>query len=246
MSVIAMYPEEFPASSFRADALLGRRAVISGGGSGIGFEIARQLGLHGAAVCIMGRREHVLRDSAEKLRADGVSQVTFCSGDVRDFGSCTAVIEHAVNTFGGIDILINCAAGNFLSPAEGLSPKGFRVVMEIDAFGCFHMSQAAFPHLRKAGTENGDATIINITAEFNRPPFFQLHAAAAKMAINSMTKSHALEWADYGIRVNAIAPGPIANTAGMGKLAGMGGGDTSWKDAGFDPKLPRGLQCGLT
>ena len=85
-----MYPEEFPASSFRADALLGRRAVISGGGSGIGFEIARQLGLHGAAVCIMGRREHVLRDSAEKLRADGVSQVTFCSGDVRqnkDFSS---------------------------------------------------------------------------------------------------------------------------------------------------------------
>lgn len=83
MSVIAMYPEEFPASPFRADILLGRRAVISGGGSGIGFEIARQLGLHGAAVCIMGRREHVLRDSAEKLRADGVGQVTFCSGDVR-------------------------------------------------------------------------------------------------------------------------------------------------------------------
>ena len=83
----------------------------------------------------------------DKTRPSGVLVFLFlilslraCS-KVRDFGSCTAVIEHAVNTFGGIDILINCAAGNFLSPAEGLSPKGFRVVMEIDAFGCFHMSQ---------------------------------------------------------------------------------------------------------
>ena len=83
MSVINMYPEEFPDSPFRPNILKGRRAVVSGGGSGIGFEIARQLGQHGAAVCIMGRREHVLREAVDKLLADGVSSVTFHSGDVR-------------------------------------------------------------------------------------------------------------------------------------------------------------------
>merc|ERR1711957_745667 len=106
--------------------------------------------------------------------------------------------------------------------------------------GVFNMTQATFPYLRKAYQEIGDACVINITAEFNRPPFFQAHASAAKMAIDSLTRSHALEWSDYGIRVNGIAPGPIANTAGAAKLGGMGGGDPDRGAQTIDPNLPRG------
>ena len=89
--------------------------------------------------------------------------------------------------------------------------------------GCrtFHASTAAFLFLRQAAEESGDACILNITAEFFSPPFFAAHAAAAKMAIDSLTRSHSLEWSDYGIRVNGIAPGPIADTPGYDKLAGM-------------------------
>jgi peroxisomal 2,4-dienoyl-CoA reductase len=141
MSVVDVAPKKFPESPFRDNIIAGRRAVISGGGSGIGFEIARQLGLHGAAVCIMGRRENVLQTAVDRLRADGVRHAIFCQGDVRDFDSCAAVAARAVGVFGGVDILVNCAAGNFLSPAEALNAKGFRVVMEIDAFGVFNMSQ---------------------------------------------------------------------------------------------------------
>lgn len=233
-----MSKNEFPESPFKADACKGRTLLISGGGSGIGFEIARQLGLHGARVCLMGRRAPVLEAAVAELRKDGIEAV-FAQGDVRDFNSCKRAVDVTVNAFGRLDILVNCAAGNFLSPAENLSPNAFRTVLEIDTFGVFHLSQAAFPELQKAYQEIGDATIINITAEFTRPPFFQAHASAAKMAIDSLTRSHALEWGDYGIRVNGIAPGPIANTAGIAKLAGDA-------NSRFDPNLPRGLKFGFT
>merc|ERR1712217_516211 len=119
--------------------------------------------------------------------------------------------------------------------------------MEIDAFGTFHVTQAAFPYLKQAASDLGDACVLNITAEFFAPPMFAAHAAAAKMAVDSLTRSHSLEWADYGIRVNGIAPGPIADTTGFDKLAGMGGGDpTARANAPPPVKLPRGLMAGLT
>jgi peroxisomal 2,4-dienoyl-CoA reductase len=126
--------------------------------------------------------------------------------------------------------------------------------MEIDAFGVFNMAQAAFPALQAAYLSHGDALVLNISAEYNRPPFFQMHAAAAKMAINSMTKSLALEWADYGIRSCAIAPGVVADTAGgnlnttksdsksnMNARPSAGGAQAAAR-----PPLPRSLQPGRT
>lgn len=238
-------PSQVPKSPFCRDALAGRVALVTGGGSGIGFEIAKQLGLHGAAVGLMGRREPVLREACNKLRKDGV-QCCFERGDVRQFESCELVVATCVQNFGHLDILINCAAGNFITPIEDLSPKGFRTVMEIDTFGTFHASKAAFPFLKAAANERGDACIINITADFFSPPFFAAHAAAAKMAIDSLTRSTSLEWSDYGIRVNGIAPGPIADTPGFAKLGGMGGGDPSGGLEKSSVDLPRGLMAGLT
>lgn len=236
---------KFPPSPFKSVVTQGRVALITGGGSGIGYEITRQLGLHGASVCIMGRRENVLIDAVKKLKSEGIA-AAYVQGDVRKFDSCVAAVKATVEYFKKLDILVNCAAGNFLAPAENLTPNGFRTVMEIDSFGTFHCSQAAFPELKSAFTQTGDATIINITAAFEYPPFFQMHAAAAKMAINSLTRSMSLEWADYGIRVIGIAPGPIAGTTGMAKLAGMGGSNPEGKDLNLDNSLPRCLQFGLT
>jgi len=239
-------PSSVPKSPFNTDAVRGRVAFITGGGSGIGFEIAQQLGLHGAAVCLMGRREPVLSEACATLEKKGV-RCCYSRGDVRHPESCEEAIALCVRTFGHLDILVNCAAGNFITPIEDLSAKGFRTVMEIDTFGTFNVTQAAFAHLKQAASERGDASILNITAEFYHPPFFAGHAAAAKNAIDSLTRTFSMEWSDYGIRVNGIAPGPIAGTPGFEKLAGMGGGDpTARSDAPTQVKLPRGLMAGLT
>lgn len=116
-----------------------------------------------------------------------------------------------------MNVIINNAAGNFLAPAEDLKPKGFQTVMEIDALGVFTMCHAAFPHLKKAG----DAVIINTSATLHHgATWFQVHASAAKAAIDSLTRTLALEWGEFGIKVVGIAPGPIADTAGLTKLGG--------------------------
>lgn len=140
----------------------------------------------------MGRRANVLEDAVAVLEAEGIC-AAHIRGDVRSEESCEAAVTAAVHKFGKLDILVNCAAGNFLSPAEGLTSKGFRTVMDIDCVGSFNMALAAFPHLKEAASTNGDAVIINITAGFELPPFFQVHASAAKMGVNSLTRSFALE-----------------------------------------------------
>jgi 2,4-dienoyl-CoA reductase [(3E)-enoyl-CoA-producing], peroxisomal len=140
----------------------------------------------------MGRRADVLEDAVAVLEAEGI-QAAHVRGDVRSEESCEAAVAAAVEKFGKLDILVNCAAGNFLSPAEALTSKGFKTVMEIDCVGSFNMALAAFPYLQQTGSTTGDAVIINITAGFELPPFFQVHAAAAKMGVNSLTRSFALE-----------------------------------------------------
>jgi peroxisomal 2,4-dienoyl-CoA reductase len=143
-------------------------------------------------VVVMGRRANVLEDAVAVLESEGI-EASHVRGDVRSEESCEAAVAAAVAKFGKLDILVNCAAGNFLSPAEALTSKGFKTVMEIDCVGSFNMALASFPYLQEAGAASGDAVIINITAGFDLPPFFQVHASAAKMGVNSLTRSFALE-----------------------------------------------------
>ncbi|KAK8698356.1 hypothetical protein V6N13_114479 [Hibiscus sabdariffa] len=172
-------------SPFKADILKGKVGLITGGGSGIGFEISTQFGKHGASVAIMGRRKQVLQAAVSALQSLGIHAVGF-EGDVRNREDAKRVIESTFKHFGRIDILVNAAAGNFLVNAEDLSPNGFRTVMDIDSVASW----------------------------------YQIHVSAAKAAVDSITRSLALEWgADYDIRVNGIAPGPIADTPGLSKLA---------------------------
>merc|ERR1712066_875148 len=121
-----------------------------------------------------------------------------------------------VRELGSLDILINCAAGNFLAPAEQLSPNGFKTVMDIDTLGVFNMSRVAFEHL-KASRFGGVITNITATLHYTAT-WYQSAPVAAKAAIDALTRNLALEWGDYGIRVNTVAPGPIADTPGFRKL----------------------------
>lgn len=195
--------------------MAGKTALVTGGGSGIGFEIARQLGLHGAQIVISGRREQVLQEACRTLEQDGITAHAV-KGDVRAYESCERMVAAAVAHSGHLDILVNCAAGNFLAPAEELTSNGFRTVMEIDAVGTFNMCRAAFLVLSKAG----GATIVNISATLHYgATWYQTHASAAKAAVDSITRSLALEWGSAGIRVAGVAPGPIEGTTGMSKLA---------------------------
>ena len=188
---------------------------FEGGGSGIGFEIARQLGLHGAKVIIMGRRERFLADACTLLKQEGVDCHYF-SGDVRSFDSCSSCVQACVQRFGCLSILVNAAAGNFLANASELSSNAFKTVIDIDLIGCFHMARASFAELAKCET----ASIINISATLHYgATWFQAHASSAKAAIDSLTRSLALEWGSDGIRVTGIAPGPIKGTPGLTKLA---------------------------
>lgn len=163
----------------------------------------------------MGRRKEVLDKAVAQLKAEGIKAFAV-RGDVRKPGEVASAVANAVNEMGGLDILVNGAAGNFLATAEGLRPGGFRTVMEIDAIGTFNMCHACHDQLRKSG----DGVILNISANLHLPAtWYQIHASAAKAAVDSMTRSLALEWGTYKIRSVGIAPGPIEGTPGLKKLA---------------------------
>lgn len=209
-------------SPFRETVLNGKVALITGGGSGICFEIAKQFGLHGARVAIMGRRKLVLDAAVASFRSLGITAIGM-EGDVRRKEDANRVVEKVVNEFGRLDILINGAAGNFLVAPEDLSPNGFKTVMDIDALGTFTMCHAAVKYLKQGGQGKGPTeggAIINISATLHyTATWYQIHVSAAKAAIDSLTRSLALEWGtDYSIRCNGIAPGPIAGTPGLYKL----------------------------
>jgi len=203
---------------FKADVLADRVALITGGGSGIGFEISQQFGVHGVkGVVIMGRRQQFLEDAAKMLTTAGVTTAIW-QGDVRKPEDCRRAVKTAIDSFGALDILVNCAAGNFLAVSEQLSPNAFKTVMDIDTMGCFNMMHSAFEPLKNS---RFGGVIISITATLHyTATWWQTAPVAAKAAIDTMTRNLALEWGEYGIRCNTIAPGPVEDTPGLQKLSG--------------------------
>ena len=200
--------------SFTTDFLKGSAALVTGGGTGICRGIALSLAAHGCDVAITSRRREHLEPTAAEIGAIGVRSLARAA-DVRDPSAVDAVVDEAAATFGRLDIVVNGAAGNFVCLAEHLSPNGFGSVVDIDLKGTFHVSRAAFPHLRARG-----GSLINISATL---PYLgtvgQVHAAAAKAGVDSLTRTLAVEWGRHGIRVNGIAPGPTAGTEGVQRLA---------------------------
>jgi peroxisomal 2,4-dienoyl-CoA reductase len=203
-------------SFFREDILAGKVAFITGGGSGICFGIAEAMMRHGARTVIVGRKADRLATAREELAKTTGQECLAATADVRDAVAVGVAIATTLEAFGRIDVVVNGAAGNFLAPAATLSPNGFRTVLDIDTNGTFNVSRAAFDaYLRDHG---GNILNISATLHYAATPL-QVHASAAKAAVDSLTRSFALEWGGLGIRVNGIAPGPIDGTEGMMRLA---------------------------
>jgi 2,4-dienoyl-CoA reductase [(3E)-enoyl-CoA-producing], peroxisomal len=173
---------------FAPSLLKGKAALITGGGTGICRGIALAFAAHGCDVAITSRKIEHLEPTVDELRALGVQAVAKVA-DVRD-------------------------AAAFICLAENLSPNGFGTVVDIDLKGTFNVSKAALPHLRTRG-----GSVINVSATL---PYLgtmgQAHASAAKAGVDSLTRTLAVEWGPFGIRVNGIAPGPIDGTEGVKRL----------------------------
>ena len=198
---------------YQSDLLRGKVALVTGGGTGICRGLALALASHGCDVAITSRREEHLLPTCQEIERVGVRALAV-PGDVRDPVTVDRTVEETVKTLGHLDILVNGAAGNFLCLAENLSPNGFGTVVDIDLKGTFHMCRSAFSHLKKT---NG--VILNISATLHYVgTVAQLHVSAAKAGIDALTRSLAVEWGEHGIRVNGIAPGPIAGTEGVRRL----------------------------
>lgn len=199
--------------AFRSDLFTQHAALVTGGGTGICRGIALALAAHGCDVAITSRRLEHLEPTVQEIRDKGVRGLAV-SGDVRDPHAVEAVVTATVAEFGRLDILINGAAGNFVCKAEDLSPNGFSAVVDIDLKGTFHASRAALPHLKARG-----GSIVNISATLHYlGTIGQAHASAAKAGVDALTRTLAVEWGGYGIRVNGVAPGPTAGTEGVRRL----------------------------
>ena len=213
-----------PHSVFVADVMADKVVFITGGGTGIGKEIARVFGHHGARVAIASRRQDVLEVTQAELAGQGI-ECHIDTFDVRDSEAVRRVVDGVIERFGRLDVVVNNAAGNFPAPMTKISPNGFKSVVDIDLLGTYNVSRAAFDAwLREHG-----GNIVNISAPFElKGASMQAHVAAAKAGVDSLTRTCAVEWGPFGVRVNAIAPGSTANTEGMERFSNVvRGGDAT-------------------
>ena len=197
---------QFP-SPFRADALAGQRILITGGGTGLGRGVARHLVNHGAEVHLWGRREAVLREAAEEASADTPGRVHFQAVDVKDYDMVDAAMDEIWTMFGPLTGVINNAAANFIAQTKDLSPRGFEAVSSTVMNGSFNTTLAAGKRWIEQGIQGN--ILSTLTTWVWTGSAFVVPSAMAKAAVHSMTMSLAVEWAKYGIRINALAPGPI-------------------------------------
>jgi peroxisomal 2,4-dienoyl-CoA reductase len=198
---------------FAGRILEGRVALVTGGGTGITGGVARALAEAGARVALVSRKLEHLEPAAAKINEAG-GEALAVAADVRDFAAVEHAVAATVERFGGIDIVVNGAAGNFLCKAEELSPNGFGTVVDIDLKGTFNVCRASFEELKK---RRGQILNISATLHYVGTPM-QLHVSAAKAGVDALTRNLAVEWGRYGIRSNTIAPGPIEDTEGMSRL----------------------------
>jgi citronellol/citronellal dehydrogenase len=194
-------------SIFRPGLFAGQTIVITGGGTGIGRATAHELGSLGAHVALAGRKlANLERVRDEIVAAGGGASIRVC--DIRDPEQVAGLFEMVLAERGAVHGLFNNGGGQFLSPAEQISPKGWRAVVETNLTGTFLMCQEAFR--RSMGARGG--AIVNMLIENGRGFPGMAHSAAARAGVENLTRTLAVEWARAGVRVNAVAPGLIRSS----------------------------------
>lgn len=201
----------------RDDALKGKTIIITGGGTGLGKSMTRYFSQLGANIVITSRRLEVLENTAKEIETASGGKVLPVACDVRDYAQVEAMFQKANDTFGEVHCVLNGAAGNFISPTERLSPNAFKAVIGIVLEGSINCTLAAGKHWIKHKQSN--RTVLNIVTTYAwTGSAYVVPSACAKAGVLAMTRSLAVEWAKYGIRMNAIAPGPFPTKGAWDRL----------------------------
>lgn len=194
-----------------ASGLAGARVLVTGGGTGIGRATARRFAGLGANVAVLGRTRETLEETVRELRQTGV-EATLCVADIRDKDAVAGAFAGLDESWGGLDVLVNNAGGQFPKLAIDMSVNAWRSVVDLNLNGTFICSQA---FAASAIARGSGARIVNVvTAAAIRPSKGLAHAVSARAGVIAMTRALALEWAEHGITVNAVAPGMI-DTSGL-------------------------------
>jgi citronellol/citronellal dehydrogenase len=195
---------------FAPGLFAGQVVLITGGGTGIGLASAREFAALGARVAIASRSADKLTAGREVLEADG-AEVLAQGCDIRDAAACDELVDAVLARFGRLDVLVNNAGGQFPAPAAQTTPKGFEAVVRNNLNGTFYMTLAA---ANRALLPARRGRVVNVIANVARGFPGMAHTGAARAGVDNLTKSLALEWASFGLRVNAVAPGNNIRSSG--------------------------------
>ena len=203
---------------FEADLLKDKNIIITGGGTGLGKSMGMRFGELGAKIVITSRKQDVLDETAKEMESAGISVLPI-AGDVRNPEEVDRVVQKTKESFGTIDGLVNNAAGNFISPTENLTPGGFKAVTDIVLGGTFNFTLSA----GKEMIQSESGSILNIVTTYAwTGSGYVVPSAAAKGGVLAITRSLGSEWGKYGIRTNAIAPGPFPTKGAWARLVPPG------------------------
>ncbi len=207
-----------PLDSLAPGCLADRVALVTGGGTGIGRATALALATLGAQVVIVGRREDKLAET-QALAGPGALDITAIPLDLREFEQVDAALDQILDQHQRIDLLVNNAGGQFLAAAETVSPNGFRAVTRLNLDAPWYLTTRV---AARSMIPNGYGKVVSVTMTPRRGIPYMAHSSAARAAVESLTKTLAVEWGQYGIRIVAVAPGIVHTEA--------------WENYGLDPE----------